>query len=369
MTAKLYQSCVPQRRPPPPLEQFQGQSAHDIARKAVHNRLSLAQSAHLPRLSPLIILSSFYKSAATQSSKRPSVIRNTHVRFHATANDPVAIFVQPLDPSCRRQSVRRAFAISLPILMIYIILYLLNSVQWESKLGRQYKNTVERFWSYRRHQDVRNISVVGSYVTSQSVHSGLASLMIDSLVLIGVASILGSVFNRRTFFVVYVLGGFLAAAADCAWARVTNPCRSITQAQLQQIHASARLINAANAKVAQILASLGISTIKDLIKLLFDPRDLSKDLEEVKKQRKVIDTQYTIIRDWDRWVRPNSAASGSLVCLCMLTTRWGVRSESLSRNLTLLRRWRSAKSSKRCSSDKTADYHQFCGCQAKRPFV
>lgn len=310
VTANPQLSCVPQRRPPPASNQLQGQSAHDTARKAVHHRASFARSALLPRLSPLITLRSFYKSASIQSSIRPFLHQNPDLRFHATAKDPVATFVQPLDSSCRCQSVRRGFAISLPILIIYILFYLLNFVPWDSKLGRQYKNTVVRFWCYQRHEGFLNVAVLGSYVTSQFTHNGLTSLVIDSLVLIGVASILGSVFNRRTFYVVYVLGGFLAAAADCPWARVTNPCRSITQAQLDHVLTSVRLVNQAHVKLR---ASPFNFTMRGFIDLLNNPRDLSKDIEEVKNQKKVLDMHYPIIRDFDRWCRPNLASRGSLV--------------------------------------------------------
>lgn len=233
--------------------------------------------------------------------------------------DPTAIFLQPLGPSCRRQSVRRGFAISLPILIIYLLLYLLNFVSWNSKLGQQYKNTVVRFWSYQRHEGFQNVASLGTYVTSQFTHNGLIHLVIDSLVLIGVASILGSVFNRRMFFAVYVCGGFLAAAADCAWARLTNPSRNLTQAQINQVSTSASLINEALAKKAEIITSSQIFTYRGFVELLTNPteheRKHSGEIEELRKQNKVIETNYPLVRDWHRWIKPYSAASGSLVCL------------------------------------------------------
>lgn len=242
VTAKHYLSCVLQRRPPFPSNQSQCQSVHNTTRKEYH-RFGLAQSALLPlRISPPKILRSFYKPASTQSSSRPCLIHKTsNLRCHVTAYNPIAILLQPLDSSSRRQSVRRGFAISLPILIVYLLFYLLHFVPWESKLGRKYKCTVDRFWSYHRREGFQNVASLGTYITSQFTHNGLIPLVIDSLALIGVASILGSVLDRRTFSAAYILGGFLAAAADCAWAWVTNPCRSLTPAQLDQVLTSVRM--------------------------------------------------------------------------------------------------------------------------------
>ena len=144
-------------------------------------------------------------------------------------------------------------------------------------------------------------------------------LVVDSLVLIGVGSLLGSVFNRRTFFAVYVCGGFLAAAADSGWARLTTSSRNLTQAQLDQVSMSASLINEANAKRATIRVSSQILTVRSFFELLTNPKKFNKkfseDLEELKKQYEVIETNYPLVRDWHRWTTPNAAASGSLVCL------------------------------------------------------
>ncbi len=313
VTAKYYPSCMPQRRPPLPSPQSQGQSVHNTTRKGYH-QFGLAQSALLPsRLSPLKLLRSFHNPVSAQSSIRPCLIhRNLHFNSHAIAHDPVAILLQPLDSSSRLQSVRRGFAIALPILIIYFLLYLLHFVPLESKLGRQYKSTVDRFWNYQRREGFRNVASLGTYITSQFTHVGLKSLVIDSLVLIGVASILGSVFNRRRFFAIYVLGGLLAAAADCAWARFTNPCRSLTKAQLRQVLASDRLIDEARTKMAKLSASIQVFSMKALVELLSS--------EEFRRQSEVLTTYKRQSRDWDRWTRPNQAANGSLICLCMRTT-------------------------------------------------
>ncbi len=330
VTAKYYPSCMPQRCPPLLSPQSQGQSVHNTTRKGYH-QLGLAQSALLPsRLSPLKLLRSFHKPASAQSSIRSCLIhRNLHFNSHATAHDPIAILLQPLDSSSRLQSVRRGFAITLPILIIYLFLYLLNFLPLESKSGRQYKSTIDRFWNYQRREGFQNVASLGTYVTSQFTHVGLKSLVIDSLVLIGVASILGSVFNRRTFFAIYVLGGVLAAAADCAWARFTNPCRNLTQAQLEQVLASDRLIDEARTKMAKLSASIQVFSMKALVELLSN--------EEFRKQSEVLIKYERQSRDWDRWTRPNQAANGSLICLCMPTTRWGIYSIPLSCNQNLLR--------------------------------
>ena len=255
------------------------------------------------------------------------------MRSYATAYDPFAILLQPLDPSCRRQSVRRGFAISLPVLIIYHFLYLLNFVPQESKIYQQHKSIVARFWSYHRHEAFQNVASLDTYVMSQFIHDGLIRLVIDSLILIGVASILGSVFNLRTFFAVYVLGGFLAATADCAWAQITKPCRNFSRAQCDEASTSASLINDASAEIARLSASSRVYTIRGFGKLLIN----SEDFEELKRQCKVVETYCPQVKDWDRWSKQIWAASGSLVCLCMPTTRRGVCSFSLPCNQTLLR--------------------------------
>ncbi|CAF9939138.1 MAG: hypothetical protein ALECFALPRED_007990 [Alectoria fallacina] len=139
------------------------------------------------------------------------------------------------------------------------------------------------------------------------------------MVLIGVGSILSSVFNRRTFFAVYLLRGFLAAAADCAWARVTNPSRGLTQAQIDQVFASAPLYNEALVEMAKLRASSQILTMRGIIELFSNPGDFSskysRDIEEAKRQSQVINTYHPQLRAWIRWTNRNWASSGSLVCL------------------------------------------------------
>ena len=331
-------SCAPHRRS----NQCQDQSAHITTWKGPQHQFHSARSAFSPpRLLPLRILRSHYPSApsptcsATQVSIRRCLThQHLHVRSQATVHNPIAILLQPLDPPCHGRSVRRGSAICLPILLIYLLLYAVNFVPQESNLGQQYKNIVGRFWSYQRYEGFQNFASLGTYVTSQFTHSCLTRLVLDSLVLVGVGSILSSVFNRRTFFAVYVLGGFLAAAADCAWARFTNPSRGLTQAQIDQVFASAHLYNEALVELANLRASSQIFTMRGIIELFSNPGDFSKkysrDIEEVKRQSKVIHTYHPRIRPWIRWTRRNWAASGSLVCLCMPTTHWDVCSVSPS---------------------------------------
>ena len=195
--------------------------------------------------------------------------------------------------------MRRGFALSLPIIIIYLLLYLLNFVPQDSKIGRHYMSTVARFWTYRRHESFQNVANLVPYVTSQFTHNRFIRLMANSVVLVGVASILCPFFNRRMFFAVYVLGGFLAAAADCAWAQITNPCRSLTLYRMNQIRTACRLMDAALPKIVDSLP----------------------DMEESIRHLQVIVKYYPSVRDCLCWCRPNWAASGSLVCLRMQPTR------------------------------------------------
>ena len=282
---------------------------------------SPSQSLLLPsRLTPPRLLPSFSNSAFIKSSIRVSVIpRPTSRRCHA--HEAYTMFVQPLDPSCRRQSIRRGFVISLPILIIYLLVYLLFLLLPRFELDQHYLDTVTRFLIYTRQEGLQNVVSLCTFVTSQFTHTRLAPLVMDSLVLVGIASVLGSVFNRRTFFAVYVLGGFLAAAADCAWAGATNPCRSLTQAQYDEILTSARMRDEAVAKFNELRPS---NTWKDLFECFTNLKDCVKKLEKdpVRKERKrqldIIHKHSSIIKDWIRWTGLNCATSGSLICLSML---------------------------------------------------
>ena len=313
VTGKQYISYVPLQHFRLLSNQFQSQST---TRRGISHWPSTSQSLLLPsRLAPLGTLPSFSNSAFTQSSIRLLVQKSLVRRSHATANDPNSISVQPLDPSYRRQSIRRGFIISLPILAIYLLLYLLNIRQQQSELSRQHMNTGARFWSYRRQESFQNVASLCTYVTSQFTHDRLIALVIDSLALVGIASIVGSVFNRRTFFAVYVIGGFLAAGADCAWARATNPCRSITVAQIRQNNTLTRLINEANAKRTSLKSQ--VFSMEGLFELLTNLESFVGKLEEIIKHEEFIQKNSPSVRDWWKWTGENRAARGSLVCLSM----------------------------------------------------
>ena len=93
-----------------------------------------------------------------------------------------------------------------------------------------------------------------------------------------------------SYFSAYVLGGFLAAAADCAWVWITNSSRRYTQAQRDQVLTSARLCDEAIAKIAQIHASVKGLTMRGLTELFANSEKLSGINEELRKQRKVVET-------------------------------------------------------------------------------
>ena len=327
VTANYNQSCMPQRSPL--LTEFpQAHCAQRTTPKSLYHRFGLSQYATLPsRLAPSRNLNSFSNLVLNQSSIRPCLIQKPPIRkSHAKVHDAITFFLQPLGPSCRRQSLRRGFSISLPILIIYLLLYLLILALQKTGLRQYYLDTLNRFWAYRRYEGLQSVASLCTYLTSQFTHARLVPLVIDSLVLVGVASILGSVFNRRIFFAVYVLGGFLAAAADCVWAQLTNPCRNLTQAQLHDTLTSVRMVDEATAKLTAIF--------HEVTKTLFEnpqentqenpqehPQALVKASDEMKRLREIIDKPYPFVRDWYKWNCPNLAASGSLVSLSMLPAR------------------------------------------------
>ena len=352
MTADQHLSCLPLQRPfSLLLNQYQDLSPRQFSRNTMCHWLNPSQLLQSRLTSPRLLLSfsnsaftkspirvcsprllpSFSNTAFTKSSIRGCLMpKPISWRSHATSHEPHTFFIQPLDPSCRRQSIRRGFVISLPILIIYLLLYLLGIVLHRTELGRHHLDTVVRFWTYTRHEDLQNVASLCTFVTSQFTHRSLAPMVMDSLILVGIASVLSSVFNRRTFFAVYVLGGFLAAAADCAWARVINPCQSITQAQLDEILTTVRVIDEATAKFNELRSSLKLFTWKSFVKFWTDPREffekLAKDPvhKESKRQLEIINEHYPIVRDWVRWNERNWASSGSLICLSMLSTHGSV---------------------------------------------
>lgn len=329
VTANQHLSCLPLQRSPLLLDQYQDFNPRKSLPNAMYHWSSPSQSLLLPsRLTSPRLLPSFSNSVFTKSSIRVCFMpRPFSRRTHATVHEPYTTFLQPLDPSCRRQSIRRGFIISLPILIIYLLLYLLyllGLVLHRNDLGRYYLDTVGRFWTYQRQQGLRNAVSLCTFVTSQFTHIGLTSLVTDSLVLVGIASVLGSVFNRRTFFAVYVLGGFLAAAADCAWANATNPCRSLTQARHAEILTSIRIRNEAVAKFIELRSSWQMYTWKGFFECFTNPKDCIEKLrkdpvqKELGRQQEIILKHSPILRDFVRWTGLNWAASGSLICLSML---------------------------------------------------
>ena len=319
VTGKQYRSYIPLQNIPLQSNHFQCQS---VTRRGIYRWSSTSQL--LPsRLAPLRALPSFPNSAFTQSSIRISVQKPLFQRSHATTYDPETIFLQPLDPSYRRQSIRRGFTISLPILAIYLFVYLLSLRQPESKLGKQQMNTGARFWSYRKRDGFLNVTSLCTFITSQFTHDRLIPLVIDSLALVLIASSLGSVLNCRTFCTVYVIGGFFAAVADCAWAQATNPCRSLTVAQIRQNNISCRLINEAKVKVTtlEITFASQLFSKKGLIELWTDPRNFVEKNKEITKHADFVSEHYTSsIRDYCKWVGESQATWGSLVCLSMAPT-------------------------------------------------
>ena len=338
LVAKQYLSCLPLQRFPLLLNQYQDLSPRQYSRNIMCHWFSPSQSLLLPsRLTPPRLLPSISNSAFTKSSIPVCLMpKSISWRSHATAHEPYKMLSQPLDPSCRRQSIRRGFIISLPILIIYLLLYLLGLVLYRTDIGRHHRDTVARFWIYKRQEGLQNVTSLCTFVTSQFTHRSLAPLVMDSLIVVGIASVLGSVFNRRTFFAVYVFGGFLAVAADCAWARATNPCQSLTQAQHDEMLTSARIIDEANAKLIELRSSSEIYTWKGFVECLTNLEDcnkkLAKDpmLEEGRRIRK----EFPIVRDWIRWNELNWASSGSLICLSMLPTHEAFPSIEFTQMLT-----------------------------------
>ena len=325
--AKQHLSCLTPHRFPLLLNQYQDIRPRQFSRNTMCHWFRPSQSLLWPsRLThPRLLLPSFSNSAFIKSSIRVcSMPKPITWRSHATAHEPYTMFLQPLDPSCRRQSIRRGFIISLPVLIIYLLLYLLDLGLHRTELGRRHLDTVARFWTYKRHEGLQNVASLCTFVTSQFTHGSLASLVMDSLVLVGIASLLGSVFNRRTFFAVYILGGFLAAVADCAWARVTNPCQSLTQAQHDELSMSARIFNEAAAKSIELISSSQLITWKGFVEKLTNPKEFNKKWvkdpgqKELKRQLAIVGKQFPILRDWVRWTELNWASSGSLICLSML---------------------------------------------------
>lgn len=317
MTAKQYLPYVPCQRPLLS-NRFQDHGAQYSVQKGRYHRSG--SPLLLSRLAPP--RRSFLSGLAfTQSSTRRCLLHNPIIwRSYATVHDASELFLQPLDPSCRRQSIKRGFAISLPILALYVLLYLLHFVPQEPELCRHYLSTATRFWVYRRYEGFQNIASLGTYVTSQFTHNHLRRLVIDSVVLVGVASILSPVFNRRMLFAVYVGGGFLAAAADCAWARLTNPCRNFTQAQLDQGPTLHRLLTETRAK--QIKTNFrSFLTMKGLNEIQTNKGDIADDYKEWRRLGEINEKHTPFVRSWVEWNMPNWAARASLACLGMSPIR------------------------------------------------
>ena len=152
--AKQHLSCLPLQRFPLLWNHRRDLSPRHFPRNNMGHWLSPSHSPLLPsQHTHPRLLPSPSNSTSTKSSMRIcSMPKPISWRSHATAHEPNTMYLQPLDPSCRRQSIRRGLIISLPILIIYLLLYLLRYVLIGTEIGRHHLNTVARFWHYTRRE-------------------------------------------------------------------------------------------------------------------------------------------------------------------------------------------------------------------------
>ena len=62
-----------------------------------------------------------------------------------------------------------------------------------------------------------------TYLTSQVFHDGLKVLIFNSVALVGIATVFGPSTSVTSFFIIYLIGGFIGANIDCTWTWVRNP--------------------------------------------------------------------------------------------------------------------------------------------------
>ena len=103
--AKQHLSCLTPHRFPLLLNQYQDIRPRQFSRNTMCHWFRPSQSLLWPsRLTlPRLLLPSFSNSAFTKSSIRVCLMPKPITwRSHATAHEPYTMFLQPLDPSCRR---------------------------------------------------------------------------------------------------------------------------------------------------------------------------------------------------------------------------------------------------------------------------
>lgn len=67
-----------------------------------------------------------------------------------------------------------------------------------------------------------------TYLTSQVFHDGLKVSIFNSVALVGIATVFGPSTSGTSFFIIYLIGGFIGANVDCAWTWVKSPLRRLS---------------------------------------------------------------------------------------------------------------------------------------------
>ena len=281
--------------------------------------ISFSSTANSPGISTMC-----HKSITTavSSSLRQYTIRSFSgqsrlLNRQITPPGTSLVLAQSFESSVLWQNLKRALWLSAPIIAIYFLAYLISSIPANYRLSRISTGIVDRFWNYKRCEWLQTGYSPITWITSQFAHDSPTLLAFDILALISVAIVLGPFVDGRTFFVIYLLGGFISANLDCAWTWATNPCRGASAEGYKQ-----RVIEV-NQFIAEIKAGKSYrKSWSEILSRKFDkkvvetPDQRKKRREEAKEHVQGHLSKHRRFRDFRHWCQPNFGANGSLTCLC-----------------------------------------------------
>ena len=129
-----------------------------------------------------------------------------------------------LDFRTLRWTLPRGLRLSLPILALYLLFYLVLLIPEDSSWRQRALSVAVQYGTYRKHECFQRLNSPITYLTSQFFHDNPKTLIVDSIALIGIATVLGPSIGAKTFFILYLLGGFIGPTLIALGNGWETPC-------------------------------------------------------------------------------------------------------------------------------------------------
>ena len=203
-----------------------------------------------------------------------------------------------LDFRTLRWTLPRGLRLSLPILALYLLFYLVLLIPEDSSWRQRALSVAVQYGTYRKHECFQRLNSPITYLTSQFFHDNPKTLIVDSIALIGIATVLGPSIGAKTFFILYLLGGFIGANVDCPWKWVGNPLRRLSGLEYdEKIREGQQLVLEKQSKQKESRSK----RLWDIFQKLLDDFKERREHPEIfrkkgEKQAKLINEESTRIR-------------------------------------------------------------------------